>query len=458
MMARSGAVAIPLALALFVVASCKDEADARPEWLVSITTDAPVPQFGDRVLVEVLDGSGKLACDGCQRTFGIDAETAWPLTFAIAPDDPKAGNLVRARLFRAVTTGDDGVPRGAAALDALGALPRANGVTPVSLALRMDCFGVAAQPSQKKGCDPAKRRLDDAPTLVDRSLDDSVRPGDWKPGKPVDCPSKVPEGMACIPGGALALGDPRGLSVIGFRALPERLVTLSPFALDVDEVTVGTVRSLVSEGLVLPSAIRPRKDKPGCTYLGDTDPENDAYPINCVDLATARAVCVALGRRLPTEAEWEYAAGSTVRESRYPWGEDGLSLCDRAVVARGRFPAEGEIDLSYACRVPKEGPIRPWGPAPGGSDLDVSEQGVKNLTGNVAEWVEDVLALYDERCWSSPSLLQNPICTEAVDLTRRAVRGGSWDGQSGIAFASARGGAPDRARDISLGFRCAKSF
>src|SRR5262249_3488345 len=100
---------------------------------------------------------------------------------------------------------------------------------------------------------------------------------------------------------------------------------LSPYAMDVREITVGVVRHLVAENPGLapimhgtdPSTIP-------CKYLGPADPTNDDEPVNCVTHDLAARICKALGnKRLPTEAEWEYAAGNRDKEDDYPWGDDG---------------------------------------------------------------------------------------------------------------------------------------
>jgi formylglycine-generating enzyme required for sulfatase activity len=264
--------------------------------------------------------------------------------------------------------------------------------------------------------------------------------------------------MACVPGGALLLGDPHAFPTIGDKApLPERLVQLSPFALDVDEVSVGTVRQLVLDGAVagapVPRSLDPQLPEGACNYLDPSDASNDALPVNCVTRPYAQAVCEALGKRLPSEAEWEWAAGNLHEETAYPWGDDG-DVCAHAVVGLGRF-AEAYQPEPIGCRTAADGSFLPWGPAPGGHALDVTALGVHNLAGNVAEWVADRLASYTATCWSGGApMLIDPVC-DASGLAY-GIRGSSWAGFALSARAAARDG--NTGSSNAVGFRCAASM
>jgi formylglycine-generating enzyme required for sulfatase activity len=261
--------------------------------------------------------------------------------------------------------------------------------------------------------------------------------------------------MVCVPGGALLLGDPHAFPTTGDKSpLPERLVQLRPFALDADEVTVGSVRQLLSAGAV-PGAPMPRSSdrqlpEGACTYLGQTDASNDALPINCVSHAFATSVCEALGKRLPTEAEWEWAAGNLDAESIHPWGNDS-DVCGHAVVGLGRF-AEAYDPEPIGCREKADGSFLPWGPVVSGHPLDVNVLGIRNLAGNMAEWVADQLASYRAPCWSggTPQLV-DPRCDE--EGPRSSIRGSSWAGFELSARAAARDGSSGGSN--AVGFRCA---
>lgn len=442
-----------LALAVLASVGCR-EAEPRAQWTVVIATDAPVPQLGDRLLVEVLNAGGNLACEACRRVLSARDVGLWPLSFGVAIP-PSGGEVrVRARLHRADHIGYDGLPSGNQLLDGLGVLPTTDTVLAATLVLSMRCFGTPSDPVLGTTCDPATGHADAAPLLLaDEALPTA---GSWPEAQPVDCTGDVPADMRCVKGGVMLLGDPHAFPTTGDKApVPERLVKLGAFALDVDEATVGMVRGLIARGLVAgaptPRAADPQSVEGACFYLGVADPTNDDLPVNCVSQPFARAVCEARGLRLPTEAELEWALGNLESETPYPWGHDS-DVCAHAVVGLGRF-AEAYEPEAIACRPNEDGSLRPWGPVVGGSDLDVTALGIKNLAGNMAEWAADRLAGYTDECWSGgdPALV-DPRCDGGPPWS---VRGSSWAGFKLSARAAARDGSPLPSN--GLGFRCART-
>ena len=402
--------------------ACDDSVlDARPQWLVTVGTDAPVPQLGDRLLVEVLRADGTIACPGCRRQFGLSpAEPGGglPLSFGVTPSDDGGVTRLRVRLYRATRIDAEGLPSGALLIDTIGRLPDASGVVQVALPLRMSCFGVPADEPAAQSCDPATGALAPEPTLGGGELPET---GSWAPAHPVPCGSQAPPGMICVEGGVFLLGGD-GFED-GASSVPERLVRVSPFALDTDEVPVGTVRGLLETGMISegPTPREAETFLSACTFVESGD--GDALPVNCLARDAAAAVCAALGKRLPTEAEWEFAAGNQAAEAPFAWGDEDIDLCAQAILARGRFVAEGPLSIEASdCRSGGE----PWGPTPGGHTSDVTALGIKNLSGNVAEYVEGALAPYDDACWGGGVLLQDPVCAEPVGAAPLAVRGGSW--------------------------------
>src|ERR1041384_5371520 len=120
------------------------------------------------------------------------------------------------------------------------------------------------------------------------------------------------------------MGSPEGIGNTDER--PQHPVTLSPYCIDRTEVTVAAYEACVAAR--------------GCQAaqrtanwnMHDTDalkalnklcnrPDRPDYPINCIDWTQATAYCAWQSKRLPTEAEWEYAArGNDGRP--YPWGQN----------------------------------------------------------------------------------------------------------------------------------------
>lgn len=147
-------------------------------------------------------------------------------------------------------------------------------------------------------------------------------------------------------------------------------------------------------------------------------------PINCVGFLQAQTFCKAAGKRLPTEAEWERAAGAGVRV--YPWGDEppGKGVCwDGAENALGHGNRHDSCDV-------------------GTFDGDVSPDGVRDLGGNVTEWTVPTAS------------------ATARDPNQSAPRrGGTWGTKSGpflLRTTSRRVGDYDEYQSgIFTGFRCA---
>ena len=256
-------------------------------------------------------------------------------------------------------------------LDRVGRLPVADGVTAVGLPLTMACFGVHSDVPAALTCDGTSGALAAEPVL---SSDDLALPvsGSWTPATPIPCPEAAPLGMVCVPGGALLLGG-SGIVVasVELRPQPEQLVQVAPFAMDLEEVTVGQLYELRRDGRVIGAPALhdpdPKAAAHMCAYLED-DRSNDTLPVNCIEHGLASAACVAMGKRLPSEAEWEWAAGNGPLETTYPWGSEDLDLCDRAVVGFGRTASETsgqDTSESSECR---QGGADVAGPRVGGSD------------------------------------------------------------------------------------------
>lgn len=195
---------------------------------------------------------------------------------------------------------------------------------------------------------------------------------------------------------------------------PVHRVTLSQYCLDLTEVTVKAYRACAQAGVCsVPQA------GGGCHVAGEG---KDDHPQNCVTWEDAAGYCKWAGKRLPTEAEWEYAARDGGKTLTYPWGE-APRTSNRACWSRedtcpvGSFPA---------------GPF-----------------GIHDLAGNVWEWVQDDYAAYH------PGPVTNPVNTSGA--ADKVARGGGWgddDERDGRAARRAALRAIGFA-NIPLGFRCA---
>lgn len=177
-------------------------------------------------------------------------------------------------------------------------------------------------------------------------------------------------------------------------------------------------------------------------------PGRSEYPVTAVTWEGAALYCQAQGKRLPTEAEWEFAArGQEGR--RFPWGDE-WPTCERTLVARyGQWSVCGQ------------GGLLPRGSMPG----DVTKQGIQELAGSVTEWVADVFTTTSEGAsqaasGQTPSVAQDPLYVgdaQNGDKLKRVTRGGSWSHELSSARTTSRWWAWHDATDSYLGFRCARS-
>jgi formylglycine-generating enzyme required for sulfatase activity len=443
-------------LGLLPSAACGDPPPAADAWTIWIATDAPTPSIADRARIELLDGSGGVACDGCARDIALPTEASgWPLTQRFERASSGGAMQVRVRLYRGDRVGPDGVPRVATTIDRIGRLPVPIGNTDVSLELHAECIGVASDAAAGTTCAAPGRGLAAAVELPRARGVPGFAPGTWERSRLRRCSEIPPDGIVCVPGGFFIAGDAAGDPALGPTS-PERYVMVSPFYLDRRETTVGAVRALVREGRVagapLVRAADPADPASACTYLGPDDGSNDALPVNCVTRAFAAAVCAAQLNRLLTEVEWEWAAGNLGRETTHPWSgaSSAGDACDLADVGRGR---DGREEESRACRT-RPGREAPGLPAPA-STTDLTALRVEAMAGGLSEWVADGFERYDAPCWSpGAAFVSDPQCP----LTALAsVRGSGWASDPALAASFARRGVPPETASPAIGFRCARS-
>jgi formylglycine-generating enzyme required for sulfatase activity len=322
----------------------------------------------------------------------------------------------------------------------------------VKVVLDMECFGKPASLEGLESCDPRTGAIAAQLSFEAGGPDELPEPGSWG-DESERCEGDVPAGMACVDGGVLLLGS-RAYAPFGpdFDPVPEQLVRVSPFFLDLDELTVADLRPLVARGLAEPA--QTSATEPYCTYTSEPG-ESEQASVNCITRALAAAACEMLDKRLPTEAEWEFAAGNRGDESPFPWPTEDADtsvalLCSKSIVARGEL---GDETASRQCILESGYPV---GPQIGGSASDVGPLGIKNLGGNLSEWVSDDFARYeDATCWGPDiALLRDPRCVS--DASLGVLRGGSWLSITYNAHVHFRRSAPSSIEADSVGLRCAR--
>ncbi|HEY2516537.1 MAG TPA: bifunctional serine/threonine-protein kinase/formylglycine-generating enzyme family protein [Polyangiaceae bacterium] len=245
---------------------------------------------------------------------------------------------------------------------------------------------------------------------------------------------------------------------------------MHPFAIDNDEVVVSDFAELL-EALKSQTQVDPDDDGSGAprfvrfssglhkgelvadiwhglagiTYDGryHVVPGAERRPMRLVSWLGANVYCRYRGARLPTEAEWEYAArGATKR--RFPWG-DAAPRCSGVAIERQGPIA---VDTAGGCPAPLEGPL------PIGSSVqDVTPEGVRDLGGNVSEWTDTKLRLLAGAITAAPSTSEG--APGDVD-DPMALRGGSYN-DSFLTRTTARTRMQRGAVAKDAGFRCAST-
>jgi formylglycine-generating enzyme required for sulfatase activity len=216
--------------------------------------------------------------------------------------------------------------------------------------------------------------------------------------------AQVPPEMALIASGAFRVNT--------------TLVSLGPYAIDRHEVTAADYARCVAAGRCVAAP-----DPFGQTV------DRATAPVVNVSWEMARRYCAWAGKRLPTEAEWEFAARG-IDGRRYPWGER-VPQCSLA-----RFAGCGDARLRV-------------GALPTGR----SAFGLWDMAGNVAEWVADRMG---SRGITGDRTVYDP--TGPNSGAQRVVRGGSFVSNPGELENGARRGYDPREGRFDVGFRCARGL
>jgi|LakMenEpi03Aug12_release.lakeMendotaPanAssembly.Ray.scaffolds.fasta_scaffold08598_5 formylglycine-generating enzyme required for sulfatase activity len=326
------------------------------------------------------------------------------------------------------------------------------------------------------------------------------QPTRLNPGKPS---AQAPEGMVWIPGGEFSMGsDHRSESLCGLPgitndAVPIHRVYVDPFWMDATEVTNAQYKAFVeATGYVTVAEIKPTAEEfpnappenlvAGSTVFRPTNgpveldnylqwwsyvhsadwrhptgPESsiegkDDHPVVQIAYEDAEAYAKWAGKRLPTEAEWEFAARGGRAGELYAWGNqiqiDGKY---QANIYQGRFPvAKGDSGLDGFVGI---APTKKYAPNP---------FGLYDIGGNVWEWVSDWYRPdYYARLNSTGKVTRNPQGPDESfdpvepDQKKRVHRGGSFlcsDLYCTRYMVGTRGKGEVRTASNHCGFRCVK--
>lgn len=240
--------------------------------------------------------------------------------------------------------------------------------------------------------------------------------------------------MLYVPGGVFRYGNDEGDPDEG----PSQLINMDAFYIDETEVTNGQYAQCVEDGACRPPTSNAASYHPA--YFGAAD--YDDYPVVFVDWYAADAFCEWRDARLPTEAEWERAAGYDpilLQRTLYSWGDEfdgtALNYCDANCIREGNdfVIDDGHRDTA---------PVASY-------ENGRSPIGAYDMLGNVMEWVAD----WYERDYYAEAPKTNPRGPATGEF--KALRGGSWFSRAEELTITRRGFFDPTVSRATLGFRCA---
>ena len=221
--------------------------------------------------------------------------------------------------------------------------------------------------------------------------------------------------LVLVPVGEFVMGSAPGGYIFGDNETPRRRIFLKAFYIDKYEVTNRRFRKFFA---------------PAARYAGSF--EEPEQPVVGVTWFQARDYCARVGRRLPTEAEWEKAARGADGRT-YPWG-DARATCARAVMG-GEIPSCSKGFATWSV---------------GSRPLGASPYGAMDMAGNAMEWVAD---------WYRGNFYElmppkNPKGPGAGGL--KVLRGGAWFNSRFLMRSAFRTGYAPYESNHGVGFRCAR--
>lgn len=256
--------------------------------------------------------------------------------------------------------------------------------------------------------------------------------------------------MIRFAGGQVTIGnDARGRDATS-EALSERpahSVQVAAFELDATEVPVWAYRVCVQD-----EGCQPPPKQKGCTWAGGESA--DTLPVNCLSHDQAAAFCAWANKRLPTEVEWETAAGGADDKRMFPWGNEfpagdranlcgtecGLTAPSGRAMRRGKIcNADGDCRppmIDYSDPHPTAAPVRSY---PAGA----TPEGLHDMAGNLWEWTSSSVCTYPAH--------------DCAETPERIIRGGGFTHRYLLsAEITTRSRLLRTEMSAGVGFRCAR--
>lgn len=235
-----------------------------------------------------------------------------------------------------------------------------------------------------------------------------------------------PEGMVWIPKGSFLQGAVPQDKIAMMHEKPQHQVSVDGFFMDITEVTNAQFSKFVDETgyitvaereidweemkkqlpegtakphdtILQPGSLMFKKTKTSVPNLYDFSQwwqwaigvnwkhptgvnssleSKENYPVTHIAFEDAQAYCKWAGRRLPTEAEWEYAARANKENTTYFWGDDSSLLPKKANTWEGEFPVFNTLEDGFE----RSAPVKSYPP---------NDFGLYDMAGNVWEWTMD---------------------------------------------------------------------
>lgn len=369
-------------------------------------------------------------------------------------------------------------------------------LVPLSLAVAsFVAFYSLVKVSQPKASPP-----EPVPVAVTPTGQEPVASGNVDPAG-TDAPSGAPEGMVWIRGGAFVMGTNDKTAWPDER--PAHRVRVSGFFMDATEVTNAEFERFVNatghvttaeippsleeimkqlppdtpppskENLAPGAVVFRQSEKPvpldnvsrwwfwtkGANWRHPEGPESDLngreqHPVVQVSWDDAVAYAKWAGKRLPTEAEWEFASRGGLDSQPYVWGSDPPSASHpQANLWEGRFPSSNSKEDGWV----RTAPVKSYKP---------NGYGLYDMSGNVWEWCSDWYDKAEYRRRADTDLVEDPSGpSKSFDPNQpftplRSQRGGSFlcnDAYCTRYRPSARHGCSPDTGMSHVGFRCVKS-
>jgi formylglycine-generating enzyme required for sulfatase activity len=258
------------------------------------------------------------------------------------------------------------------------------------------------------------------------------------------CVASCPSGEIYVPATG-ADGFKMGRGSWGANDQQHKVVLTKPFCMDETEVTVAAYRGCVESG----KCTIPQLMDANSNYRVEF--HRDDHPINMVNWAQSKQYCESRRQSLPTEAQFEWAAGHGDGR-RYTWGDTPEPTCENGTAD---FTPGGSPHVDPAGDVGCHGGGTSKVKAHPNGKTHWPAGDIYDLGGNLWEWTADCYLPYPREAATDPSPQSHPQLHG--DCYVRSLRGGAWNRSKQALNPSWRAASKRTYRVPGLGFRCVRN-